>query len=133
MIWLRGLAWIVVISIVLLITMVNTGRFRILHSIADLVPGDDATGHFVLTGLMGLAVYAILGGVRFRGRRVGVFGTFLLVAALAGSEEASQLWLPRRQADWGDLLLGYLGLGSAMIGLIAGRRFWAHRRMPRRD
>lgn len=78
------------------------------------LPGGDKTCHFLLMGSM-----ALLLNITLHQRRIKFAGlSFLLgstiVLLVVTIEEFSQIWLPLRSFDWGDLLADYLGI--AVLG-----------------
>jgi len=94
--------------------------------LVDALPGQDKTGHFLLLGTLSLAVHATwpgrswlcLGPLR-------VTTATLVLAILAGLEEAGQAAFPLRTVSWEDLVAGLAGillLGALGAALHAGRR-----------
>jgi polysaccharide biosynthesis protein VpsQ len=81
-------------------------------------PGGDKVGHFGLYGM-----FAFLGAKGWprplRWGRLACPVGVVPAALLATLEEASQLWLAGRSAEWLDLLAGFLGIGLG--GLLATR------------
>jgi len=79
--------------------------------LVDALPGQDKTGHFLLLGTLSLAVHATwpgrswlcLGPLR-------VTTATLVLAILAGLEEASQAAFPLRTVSWEDLAAGLAGI-----------------------
>jgi polysaccharide biosynthesis protein VpsQ len=76
-------------------------------------PYGDKMGHFtlygVLTLLCSLAVMQLQPS-RNPGR-VALY-TAVIIAAVVGIEEFSQLWIPSRSPDFFDLLAGYTGIAT---------------------
>ena len=94
----------------LVIGLSDAGSCGALCAPAKALPYGDKLGHFVLVGLLAWAVFAFM-----TKRERPVFGFSISVAALAvtlfiSCEELSQLWIPARSADWGDLFASYLGI-----------------------
>ena len=92
--------------------------------------GGDKVGHFILMGSM-----AFLLNITLRQRRVNFAGMSVLLGSLivmlvVTVEEFSQLWLPLRTFDWGDLLADYLGIAVLGNGIsllqLARRQFPRH-------
>ncbi len=112
--WLVVLAVAIVFGVTLL---VDLGFGRALFSFAEGVPGEDATGHFVLTGLVTLAVVVGLRDAEIAGLRVGIRSAVVFVLLLSAVEELSQSFFPYRTVSLGDLAASWLGavcVGAAM-------------------
>jgi polysaccharide biosynthesis protein VpsQ len=95
------------------------GCLRALYSF----PGGDKLGHFGLYGAMGF-----LGAKAWPrpllGERSALVLGLLPPTVLACLEEASQIWLARRSADWLDLGSGLLGIAVAAL-IVARIDRWA--------
>lgn len=81
------------------------------------IPWGDKLGHFLLVGSLAFFLNHAL-----RQRRVGILNWRVLlggalVAVAITLEEISQIWIPHRQFDFGDLAANYAGI--AFAGLIA--------------
>ena len=98
-------------------TLVVIVNCDIADSVRTLIRGRDKTLHFFLIG--GLAVPAsVLCGWRHSTIRLHCVGWGVaLMMGLSTAEEFSQIFLPTRTFDWGDLACNYLGIaffGSVM-------------------
>jgi hypothetical protein len=83
-------------------------------------PGGDKLGHFMLMGSMALLLNCCLQQRRIRlASRSFLLGSIIMIVVVTG-EEFSQIWLPQRSFDWGDLLADYLGIG--LLGGLLFRR-----------
>jgi hypothetical protein len=86
-------------------------------------PGSDKAGHFVLIGGLAFMLNVALG---MRRCAVGpfrlAFGGLLIGIAIT-IEEISQIWIPSRKFDFGDLAANYAGIICA--GWLA--RWWLRR------
>ena len=96
----------------LVIVLSDAGSCGYLCAPAKAVAYGDKLGHFVLVGALAAAVY-----VAVTRRIVSLFGGEFSFASLAvlvfiSGEELSQIWIPSRSADWGDLIASYLGICS---------------------
>lgn len=98
--------------IALVIALSDAGSCGYLCAPAKSIAYGDKLGHFVLVGVLAASVYAAV-----TRRSIIVFGGEFSIAALSvlvfiSGEELSQIWIPSRSADWGDLIASYLGIGS---------------------
>lgn len=74
--------------------------------------GSDKFGHFLLLGGLALTLnYALLRLFRIGPVRLHLGG--LIIGVLITLEEISQLWIPHRQFDLGDLAANYAGIAFA--------------------
>lgn len=111
--WIPFIAWLVFVGGV--IVCADTGRLRAFLGWVNSLPLGDKAGHFVLIGTMAhLLNYAL----RFKTRRIGkwpfqVGG--LIILALITVEEVSQIWIPSRTFDAGDLLANTVGVFVAEL------------------
>ena len=101
------------------IACADTGRMRGFLGWVNSLPFGDKAGHFVLIGTMAhLLNYALRFKVLSVGRMAPQLGG-LLVLAVITVEECSQIWIPGRTFDVGDLVANSLGVA---LGELAARR-----------
>jgi hypothetical protein len=77
------------------------------------IRGGDKAGHFVLLGGLAFTLNRALGGRSTRMGPIAVQLGGLLVALAITREEFSQMWIPSRTFDWGDLAANYAGIACA--------------------
>ena len=105
------------------IALSDMGSCGYLCAPAKAVAYGDKLGHFVLVGALAAAVY-----VAVTRRAVSRFGGEISIASLAvlvfiSGEELSQIWIPSRSADWGDLVASYLGIcGFELLRIVSNER-----------
>jgi glycopeptide antibiotics resistance protein len=105
--WLPVAAWLALVGTI--IGLADAGGARWLFDWVERTPGADKLGHFVLIGAM-----AFLLNIALRARQAGpVLLGSLLVFAIFTAEEFSQLFIPHRHFDWGDLAANVLGIALA--------------------
>lgn len=123
--------WLVVASVAyagligVIVVVADVGGTGAMFGALHAVPHGDKLGHFVLIGVLALLVDL---GWR-RDLRVGpvrVAWAAVVIAALALAEELTQIGLPTRTFDLGDLSADWLGI-AAFVG--AGR--WLRPRLDR--
>lgn len=104
-----GFAGIVVLGLLILGRAPGAGNL--------FVPPWDKVAHLVVFG--GLAFLMVSG---FRGFRLAL--CFSLVALAGMADEAHQLFIPGRHADWGDLWADFIAAGA---GVLLTRAIWQQR------
>lgn len=119
-VWILGLYAAVLVGIVVLANLGGTNE--VFGLLTDL-PFGDKLGHLVLIG--GLAGLADVAANRRNWGRVPLAP--LIVAVVALLEELTQLWLPTRSFDLGDLAADVVGI--VLFTLLS--RALARRRRPR--
>lgn len=120
--WIPFVGWLGFVGVV--IACADTGRMRGFLDWANSLPLGDKAGHFVLIGTMAhLLNYALRFKVRSVGRMAPQLGG-LLVLAVITVEECSQIWIPGRTFDAGDLVANSLGV--ALAELVARRILGGH-------
>jgi len=117
---MKKLCFSFAVLLLIIIWLANTGNLPAWMVALKAFPGGDKVGHFMLMGCM-----ALLLNISLRQRRMTLAGRSLLLgsilmALLVTLEEFSQIWLPLRSFDWGDLLADYLGI-AVLGGLLAGK------------
>ena len=127
--WIPFAAWLGFVGVV--IACADTGRMRGFLGWVNSLPFGDKAGHFVLIGTMAhLLNYAL----RFKVLPIGRLGPQLgglLVLAVITVEEFSQIWIPGRTFDVGDLVANTLGV--ALAELTARRILGGHARSLESD
>jgi VanZ family protein len=105
--WLPAAAWLALVGTI--VGLADAGGARWLFDWIERTPGSDKVGHFVLIGAM-----AFFLNIALHARRAGpvLLGSVLVFAVFA-VEETSQLFIPRRHFDWGDLTADVLGIALA--------------------
>jgi polysaccharide biosynthesis protein VpsQ len=110
----RWIPFIIALAIVVgAILAADFHRARVLFDWITAHPGTDKVGHFFLLGSLALTLNL---GLRGRIAQVGPLSAQmggLIVGALITLEEISQLWIPSRQFDLGDLAANYAGIAFA--------------------
>lgn len=109
--WLLFLAWLGFVTLVI-VGADQEQRHRV-YAWVNAVPFGDKAGHVVLIGVLaGLLNLATQGRcVRVGRLRVHLGGA--LIGLIMTLEELSQIWIPNRTFDAGDLLANYLGVALA--------------------
>jgi polysaccharide biosynthesis protein VpsQ len=115
--WLPLAGWLGLVAAI--IACADKGWAPRLFALLGHVPLGDKAGHFALIGTLAwLLNYALL-------RRKVTLGFWrvqlgsLIIALLMTAEEASQIWIPGRHFDFGDLAANYAGIACA--GLLTRR------------
>ena len=75
--------------------------------------GGDKVGHFILLGGLAFTFNCALGGRCARIDPLSIQLGGLLIALAITGEEFSQIWIPSRTFDWGDLAANYAGIACA--------------------
>lgn len=96
--------------IAVVIALSDAGACSYLCAPAKAVAYGDKLGHFVLVGLFAAAVFGAVTQRTIRLWSMDVSIAALGVCAFISGEELSQLWIPTRSADWGDLGASYAGI-----------------------
>jgi polysaccharide biosynthesis protein VpsQ len=113
--WIPFVAWLAFVGGV--IVCADTGRMRGFLGWVNSLPLGDKAGHFVLIGTMAhLLNYALC----FRTWRIGKWplqSGGLVILALITAEEFSQIWIPGRTFDAGDLVAN--GIGVVLADVVA--------------
>ena len=97
-------------SLLLIVLLANTGSLPAWMVALKSFPGGDKAGHFILMGSMALLLNITLRQRRFRLAGCSFLLGSMIVAVVVTAEEFSQIWLPQRSFDLGDLLADYLGI-----------------------
>lgn len=111
--WLFLGAWLLVVAAAVLCA--DRGWLPQVFGQVNRIPGADKTGHFVLIGILAWLANRALGyrTCPLGPGRVHLGGVIVLV--LITLEEVSQIWIPTRTFDWGDLAANYAGILCAEI------------------
>lgn len=88
-------------------------RARRLFDWIEAHAGSDKLGHFLLLGGLSWTLNYALCGRFVRVGPIGIQLGGLIIAALITLEEVSQLWIPYRHFDLGDLAANYAGIAFA--------------------
>ena len=106
----RWLAAVYVLLIVGIVLLANDGHYSFIFKWIRAIPGADKVGHFVLMGGLAFVVNLAFGLRTFMAlKRPWLWGS-AIVALLVLLEEISQLWVPSRTFDLGDLAFDFLGI-----------------------
>ena len=92
------------------IYMANTGQPNIFIDFVKHTPYGDKVGHFFLMGILALLANLALGYRRLSLGRVSLWLGSLLVLAFVVTEELTQIYIPRRTFDLGDLAADFIGI-----------------------
>jgi VanZ family protein len=106
--WILFGAWLT--FVVVIITFADRNRLRGFFEWVVEHPGSDKLGHFVLIGGLAFMLNLALGMRRIALGPVHVALGGLLIAVAITMEEFSQLYIPSRKFDWGDLAANYAGI-----------------------
>ena len=100
-------------SIAYILYAANTGKELLFFELVDKIPMGDKLAHIVLIGTLAFLSDVLLGAKVFRVKGiqmlVGSFAVFMFITI----EEFTQLYIPTRNFDWGDLIANYIGIGIA--------------------
>ena len=88
----------------------DSGALRGLFRWINSVPFGDKVGHVFLIGIMAHLLNRALAGRCLRVSKTRWQMGGLIVAVLMTIEEFTQIWIPSRTFDWGDLLANYAGV-----------------------
>ena len=115
--WLPALAWLMFVGVIIYLADRHLARwfFRFL----DGHPGSDKVGHFCLIGGTAFFVNLALRGREFRFLGRGWLLGSLLVGVAFTIEEFTQLRIPWRTFDYGDLTADFVGI--LFFGWVARR------------
>jgi polysaccharide biosynthesis protein VpsQ len=92
------------------IILADLGRLGGLHGIYD-IPYGDKVGHFTLYGLLGFVLdLSVFEARPLANKKSLAVITSLILIAVIGLEEISQIWIPTRTADVFDWLAGCAGV-----------------------
>jgi polysaccharide biosynthesis protein VpsQ len=112
--WLTGIYLFILGGIVFL---ADQKKYQPLFRPIREMPYGDKLGHLVLMGLFSFLLNMALGCRTWRIRQINLLRGSLIVALLVTLEEFSQLFVPYRTFDLGDLLCDYTGI--FLFGLLA--------------
>lgn len=93
-------------GIIVLADIKGTDYFKFIRYI----PYGDKVGHFVLMGLLSLAVNLVLRARNIKIWKLSYLLGSLIVAVVVLIEEISQIFVKGRTFDFGDLLFGFAGI-----------------------
>lgn len=116
---MRGLSWIYIGTIALIIFLANTGRLGPVAELIRRVPYGDAVLHALLMGVLAVAVNVLLNGRTVTLGRPWLAGS-VLVLAFVIIEEFTQIFIANRTFSLIDLGADFVGIGIA--GRIYQRR-----------
>jgi VanZ family protein len=114
--WLRWLPFVAFTAFVAcVIASANTGTMPRVFAWIGRQPFGDKIAHFVLIGTITFLLDHALAGRRVTIGRWRVGLALLLVAVVMTIEEFSQLWIPGRDFELGDLAANYAGIAVAAL------------------
>ena len=107
-----------------IVVLADSDRLAPLLTAVRAVPLGDKLGHLVLMGTLALTVDLALDARTWTVARVPLRIGSLVVLAAVVLEEISQLWLPARSFDFGDLAADVIGvaLGGTLASILVRRR-----------
>jgi polysaccharide biosynthesis protein VpsQ len=120
--WIPFVAWVGFVGGV--IVCADTGHMRGFLGWVNSLPLGDKAGHLFLIGMTAHFLNFALGFRAWRIRRCSPQQGGLIVLAVITVEELSQIWIPLRTFDRGDLLANGLGV---FLAELAARRIMARR------
>ena len=94
-------------GIVVLADIEQTQHF---FSVLRILPLGDKIGHFCLIGMLSLFVNLALNAKSFQFWKLNYLLGSLIVLAVVTAEEFSQIFIPGRNFDVGDLIFDYAGI-----------------------
>lgn len=107
---LRGLTTLLVILLIALITIANTGNGQFLLTILNTVPHGDKWLHLFLMGTLTAALNLSLNFRKTDFRNKSILTGTLIMFCLITVEEFSQAFIPYRNFEVLDLVCNYLGI-----------------------
>jgi VanZ family protein len=112
--WLTGI-YLFILGVI--VFLADQKKYQPLFRRVREMPYGDKLGHFVLMGLFSFLLNMALGCRTWRIGRIHLLRGSLIVALVVTLEEFSQLFVPYRTFDPGDLLCDYIGIFS--FGMLA--------------
>ncbi len=113
---LQGVAAVYALGVLAIVGAADTGTLAWIHGALHAIPLGDKLGHF---GLMGVLAFVFDLALDTRTwnitERVSVRVGSTVVLVLVILEEISQIWLPARNFDWGDLTADALGIACGGV------------------
>lgn len=106
--WWPFLLWLLLV--VGIIACANGGLIHGFFSWVERVPLGDKAGHFILVGCLAFFLNHALRQARVSILRRQVLLGGAVVAVVITLEELSQIWIPNRHFDLGDLIANYAGI-----------------------
>ena len=107
---LRGLTTLLVILLIVLITIANTGNGQFLLTILNTIPHGDKWLHLFLMGTLTAALNLSLNFRKTDFRKKSILTGTLIMACLITVEEFSQAFIPYRNFEILDLICNYAGI-----------------------
>lgn len=115
----RGWRWLwfglYLLMVVAVIAAADSGRFRPFFTWVNRIHYADKVGHFVTIGALAFFLNRALGGRVLRLGPVQLLLGGVIVAVVMTGEESSQIWIPSRRFEWGDLAANYAGVVVAQL------------------
>jgi hypothetical protein len=93
-----------------IVVLADVGQTQHFFSVLSILPFGDKVGHFCLIGLFSLFVNLALNAKSFQFRKLNYLLGSLIVLAVVTAEEFSQIFIPGRNFDVGDLISDYAGI-----------------------
>lgn len=103
------------VFIALVIRTANTGQGGRYWSFLNHIPLGDKLGHLILMGTLCLLMNLALRCRTVRIGRIPILLGTLLITLFVIAEEISQIFLPHRTFDFGDLLADAIGIALASL------------------
>jgi hypothetical protein len=97
------------------IAMADSGGFRRFFTWLNRTPFADKAGHFAGIGALAFFLNSALGGRALALGPVRLLLGGVIVALVMTGEEFSQVWIPCRRFEWGDLAANYAGIVVAQL------------------
>ena len=124
--WFPFIAWTVFVGFI--VCSAGCGRLRAFFAWYEQRPFADKFGHIGLVGMMAFLLDHALAGRTIRRSPVPYAATIVFVVMTI--EETSQIWIPSRDFEFGDLAANYAGILMAvfasripMVGKLCSRSF----------
>jgi polysaccharide biosynthesis protein VpsQ len=120
----RNVTFVFIAFMLALVWAADSGRGQSLWTITQRIPAGDKVGHLILYGILTFLVNVTLRAGEIRVGRLRFLRGSFYVLALSVLEELSQLFLPNRSCDVGDLasdLVAILLGGWLARGLVRWR------------
>ncbi len=96
--------------VIAIIMMANQGNYKFIFQWLHIIPYGDKLGHFFLIGLLSLLINLSLNCAKFELWRMNFFKGSAIVLVIITLEEFSQVFIPSRSFDLGDVLANYVGI-----------------------
>lgn len=98
------------VFVIAIIAIADQGNYAFVFNWLHSIPYGDKFGHFFLIGLLSLLINLSLGCARFELWGINFFKGSIIVLVIITLEEFSQVFIPSRSFDLGDLAANTLGI-----------------------